>query len=423
MPVERIPRYKMLLQELLGSTPPDHVDFSPLQAAIQSVNRVASKIEAISERRENARTLAAVSAKVGIDLTGRHFIRDGMLRKVCRSKVQTYYFVLLEDAMVYGRQGGLHKKFRMIDLWECKVAEDTEAMPGVITTVVNSNNAFCFYSPLKSFILLTDSETDKIGWTTDIRDCIDRNLQGKTHPRRTSVRSEVMADNDEDSSSGYELESGFVIKNGWLNVSGGAVANGSGPSGSNVILSPSNSTSVGKKPRRMWITLTLQTISLGATFKAVQPGETIPIELCEVTPLQHDKCFRLQFLHDTKMRAQTTYVFEALSLAERDEWVRALTHCISGGDELDLRRRSLKAATLAPIFMFDKVSNVCTICTHSFAVYRPRHHCRLCGSLVCGNCSKRRWTLSYSSSKKASRVCDSCAEAAMSITRSIADEM
>ncbi|RQM16591.1 hypothetical protein DD237_001252 [Peronospora effusa] len=416
MPMERIPRYKMLLQELLGSTPPEHVDFVPLQSAILSVDRVANKIEEISEIRENARTLATVSEKVGIDLSGRHFIRDGMLRKVCRSKVQMYYFVLLEDAMVYGRQGGLHKKFHLLDLWECKVADDTETMPGAITTAMNSNNAFCFYSPLKSFILLTQSEEDKVEWTTDIRKCIDRNLSGKTHPRRTSLRSELLTDNDDDSSSGYELEGGFAIKNGWLNVSGGAVMNGSGDS-STTASSPSMSSNVGKKSRRLWITLTLQTISLGSTFKITQPEETIPIEMCEVIPLTNETCFHLQYLTDTTMRVQTTYIFEALSLGERDEWVRALRHCISGGDELALRRRSLKTATLAPIFMFDKVSNVCTNCTHTFAVYRPRHHCRLCGSLVCGNCSKRRWTLSYSSSKKASRVCDSCAVSAMSITR------
>ena len=48
---------------------------------------------------------------------------------------------------------------------------------------------------------------------------------------------------------------------------------------------------------------------------------------------------------------------------------------------------------------------------------------RLCGSLVCGNCSKRRWTLSYSLSKKASRVCDSCAMSAMSITRTLPAEV
>ncbi|CAI5739492.1 unnamed protein product [Peronospora destructor] len=407
MPMERIPRYKMLLQELLGSTPPEHVDLVPLQSAIQSVDRVANKIEEISEMRENARTLATVSEKVGIDLSGRHFIRDGMLRKVCRSKVQTYYFVLLEDAMVYGRQGGLHtKKFHLLDLWECKVADDTETMSGAITIGHE----------------LKQSEEDKVEWTTDIRNCIDRNLSGKTHPRRTSLRSELLTDNDDDSSSGYELEGGCAIKNGWLNVSGGAVVNGSGDSSTTPSLTMSSN--VNKKSRRLWITLTLQTISLGSTFKIAQPEETVSIELCKVASLQNETCsFHLHYLTDTKMRVQTTYVFEALSLAERDEWVRALTHCISGGDELALRRRSLKTATLAPIFMFDKASNVCTNCTHPFAVYRPRHHCRLCGSLVCGNCSKRRWTLSYSSSKKASRVCDSCAVSAVSIMRTFSAEV
>ncbi|RLN90256.1 hypothetical protein BBJ28_00024407 [Nothophytophthora sp. Chile5] len=298
--------------------------------------------------------------------------------------------------MVYGRQGGglQKKKFRLIDLWECKVSEDTEAMPGVITIVANSNKydpldaalyaaacvAFCFYSPLKSFILLAESEADKASWTASILDCISRNLRGQTHPRRASVRSELLLDNDHDSASGYDLEGVFVIKNGWINVSGGAATtNATSSRAHGSTLSPSANSS-GKKPRRLWITLTLQSISLASTFKSAQPEETIPIELCEVAPLRQDKSFCLQFLRDPANpetpRAQTSYVFETQAPAEREEWVRALTHCISGGDEQDLRRRSINTATLAPIFMFDKVSNVCTICTHSFAVYRPRHHCR-----------------------------------------------
>ncbi|GMF11344.1 unnamed protein product [Phytophthora lilii] len=192
MPVERIPRYKMLLQELLGSTPPEHVDFVPLQSAIRSVDRVASKIEEISERRENARTLAT-----------------------------------------------------------------------------------------------------------------------------------LLVDNDDDSSSGYELE-GFVIKNGWLNVSGGAVATVSGPTGSP---SPTPSSSVGKKARRLWITLTLQTISLGSTFKAAQPEETIAIELCEVAPLKNEKCFRLQFLHDTVRICLVTS--KCCHFYVADVITRVLTHSVS----------------------------------------------------------------------------------------------
>jgi hypothetical protein len=149
--------------------------------------------------------------------------------------------------------------------------------------------------------LLTESEEDKVGWATDIRECIDRNLQGKTHPRRASVRSDLLTDNDDDSSSGYELEGGFVIKNGWLNVSGGAVLTANDPNGGSTSTTPSPTTScnVGKKPRRLWITLTLQTISLGSTFEAAQPEETIPVELCAVAPLKNGECFRLQFLHDT----------------------------------------------------------------------------------------------------------------------------
>ncbi|KAI9911631.1 hypothetical protein PsorP6_009136 [Peronosclerospora sorghi] len=140
--------------------------------------------------------------------------------------------------------------------------------------------------------------------------------------------------------------------------------------------SPTTSSTRSKKFRRLWITLTLQTISLGSTFKTTQPEETVPIELCLVASLKNETWFRLQFPSDLKLCTQTTYVFESLSLAERDEWVRALKHCISGGDELALRRRSLKTVTLAPIFMLDKISNVCTICTQTFIVYRPRHHCR-----------------------------------------------
>lgn len=150
-----------------------------------------------------------------------------------------------------------------------------------------------------------------------------------------------------------------------------------------------------------------------------------------------------------------TFLFEAQSQPEREEWLRALTHCISGSsmpNMIDMRRRSINNATLAPVFMFNKVSNVCTICYHPFAVYRPRHHCRyaityasyfshslllspqfrltisrllscrLCGCLVCGTCSKRKWTLAYSSSKKPSRVCDNCAKTNSGITGSLDGE-
>lgn len=252
-------------------------------------------------------------------------------------------------------------------------------------------SAFYFFSQHKSFILLAASEEEKLTWIASIRENIARSLRGPTSSRRASIRSELLVNEDEVASD-YELEGAFVIKNGWLNVtSAETVSAGNGS---------------GRRPHRLWISLTLQSLSLSAVFKAAQPDESISIELCEAAPMRESTFFRLVFVSDeVRLRLcewrrlvavdscacacgysfeqirgeKKTYVFEAQTLPEREEWLRALTHCISGNaapHALDLRRQSINNATLAPVFMFNKVSNVCTICYHPFAVYRPRHHCR-----------------------------------------------
>ncbi|TMW56750.1 hypothetical protein Poli38472_006760 [Pythium oligandrum] len=398
MPMERIPRYKVFLQELMECTPSDHLDYGPLQTAMKSVDTVANTVQEIIARRESARKMEEIGSKIGIDLRGKRFVKEGSLKKVCRSKVQKYDFVLLEDSIVYGRKGsGLHKKkFRLIDLTGCRVSDDTESIPKVINAVTGGttshNTAFYFFSPLKSFILVADSEDEKAAWMSIIQSSIDKALRGPRHSRRASVRSELLLD-EEESANDYELESAFVIKNGWLNVVG------------------ENNT----RSRRMWITLNMQSVTIALNFKGVQPEETISIGSCEAVPMKESNFFRIYVQTENNSKHavdRQAFTFETDSSAEREEWLRALHHCISGSipDTIELRRASLSSTALAPIFMFNKVSSACTICYHTFAVYRPRHHCRFCGSLVCGNCSKRRWPMSYNTPKKTSRICDVCVE-------------
>jgi hypothetical protein len=179
------------------------------------------------------------------------------------------------------------------------------------------------------------------------------------------VRSDALLDVDEDENHLGGDSSTLVIKNGWLNVSRRD--------------EPNN-----RRSRRLWITLTLQTLSIASTFKAAQPDESFVIGDCVASAMRQNALLQVQVqTHDPSAASPNrprTLVLEAQSLAEREEWVRALSHCIAGSHELpktlDMRRRSVNQSMLAPIFMFDKVSNVCTICTQTFAVYRPRHHCR-----------------------------------------------
>lgn len=63
----------------------------------------------------------------------------------------------------------------------------------------------------------------------------------------------------------------------------------------------------------------------------------------------------------------------------------------------------------------DNLSDVCQLCLDSFTMTRRRHHCRRCGSLVCGACSTKKFKHTPVDSLKSKspkvekeRACDSC---------------
>ncbi|TDH68726.1 hypothetical protein CCR75_009156 [Bremia lactucae] len=53
-------------------------------------------------------------------------------------------------------------------------------------------------------------------------------------------------------------------------------------------------------------------------------------------------------------------------------------------------------------------SNKCAICTCSFSIVKSKHHCRVCGEAVCGQCS-RKWSLQPGAQVETqARLCTSC---------------
>jgi FYVE/RhoGEF/PH domain-containing protein 5/6 len=98
MPMDRIPTYQKFLNDLIQYTTPDHLDHGPLNAAIKTVELVAKKIKEVISKQQNEVKIQEIYQKTSLDtLKGKHFVKEGMLRKVCRSKVHRYNFYLLED--------------------------------------------------------------------------------------------------------------------------------------------------------------------------------------------------------------------------------------------------------------------------------------------------------------------------------------
>ncbi|KAH8923343.1 hypothetical protein BT69DRAFT_1319610 [Atractiella rhizophila] len=62
----------------------------------------------------------------------------------------------------------------------------------------------------------------------------------------------------------------------------------------------------------------------------------------------------------------------------------------------------------APIWVPDDKANACMVCGSQFGIFRRKHHCRLCGRVVCYNCSKKTFIIPHKKEKETARSCDAC---------------
>jgi len=61
----------------------------------------------------------------------------------------------------------------------------------------------------------------------------------------------------------------------------------------------------------------------------------------------------------------------------------------------------------APLWIPDNGVSMCQLCASTFKMLRRRHHCRICGKVVCGACSGHTLPIAYDNNNPG-RVCVSC---------------
>ncbi|XP_062512581.1 FYVE, RhoGEF and PH domain-containing protein 6-like [Corticium candelabrum] len=107
MPVQRVPRYKLLLEELLKYTPHDDLDWIKLDAACKKIGEVAIHINEHIRQHENFQEMLRIQRSLSgvpdILVPGRRFIKEGCLKKVCGRKLKERMCYLFSDLFVYAR--------------------------------------------------------------------------------------------------------------------------------------------------------------------------------------------------------------------------------------------------------------------------------------------------------------------------------
>lgn len=170
MPIQRLPRLKMLLERLLKYTAEDHADAEDLVTCLRCISEVAEYVNKGVTEKENRikmwrvqRTLVPTPE----DLIQPHrlYVREGYLTKVCRRTNKRWYFFLFSDILIYGYKlsGSRVQHKRTIEL---RRVTDLPARH-------NNGCAFVVFGKPKSFVLIAESVREKYEWLANLMTCCD----------------------------------------------------------------------------------------------------------------------------------------------------------------------------------------------------------------------------------------------------------
>ena len=132
IPVQRIPRYKLLLEELLKLLSPSAGDFEAIQRSLLKILEAA--VEMNESIRQQVRKRAIVEVMMSIDSKyrinlldnpDRRFLRSGFLKRQMRYGDKDFMFWLFSDKLLYGVNIGpwVHHASRSIEISHCYSVE------------------------------------------------------------------------------------------------------------------------------------------------------------------------------------------------------------------------------------------------------------------------------------------------------------
>jgi len=177
-PIQRVPRYPMLLKEIIKNTDDNHPDLDLLTLALEkytSLNRDINEGIKEQEKRNKVREIGEKVLDGGKPISlvapARRFIMKGELWKVCRGKNKKYTFFLFNDTLIYADPQGKYFKFHnQLDINQSFSAE------GVEGNQQYPPHSMKISSSTKSFVAFADDENDCIKWLKamqELRDQLD----------------------------------------------------------------------------------------------------------------------------------------------------------------------------------------------------------------------------------------------------------
>ncbi|GAA5877957.1 hypothetical protein JCM16303_002792 [Sporobolomyces ruberrimus] len=422
--VQRVPRYRLLLMELLEFTDEDHPDLRDLENAFKLVDSVATHLDSqIDSHTHDLTILNLQRCFSNLDFPllspGRRLLRSGSLRKINRGgKEQTRLFFLFNDLLLHaatiegtsnwglgisgafvsvneamGQGQECTSCYRLVDKFEL------EDVTVIGTDEGQLKYGFEILSTMKSFAVYADSLESKTSWLDAVRDA----KAALMSDRRTLQRATIF-----DSSSLPPSSESMTTKSD---------RRVSLPSPSKNPSSFLGETPIPRTPpRHVSLVPQLGTIPptpaeelQGLNFP-VTPSRPLPRSVSSPNPREPDPSPpthtpRPSFTSSspTSTKSRESPLTRRPSLRTRrwselrpSDAVQAITSALLPStsstktlEDLSTDEMEYKVieAYHAPVWVPDSKVGKCMRCANGFGLWRRKHHCRLCGGIVCWACS------------------------------------
>lgn len=188
LPMQRVPRYVLLLETLWKNTPDGHPDKELLQQALGKTREMAEEINRYVETHERDVKMLDVGALLvgcpfDLIVPARKFVKEGSFKKITSKFVIEDLYLLFSDMLVYcSRRVNGQLQYKGHIMLATSWVRD-------LLDTANVQNMFQVVSPGKTYTFFFNSATHKAEWFQAINGCIERLVEKE--PRLKEQRGPV----------------------------------------------------------------------------------------------------------------------------------------------------------------------------------------------------------------------------------------
>jgi hypothetical protein len=208
LPIQRIPRYVLLVSELLKQTREGHPDLPLLQKALADIKVVAQHVNARMTASEMEAKVLEIQSSLWVAtgsvpelvVPGRTFVKEGPVAKVrsSGSLKRNYYLFCFNDIVVYATTNPLFRSkyhyHKAIDYYGAFPADEEVRQTGI--TLKYGECAFKVTGSNGYRIFVVQSESERRDWLKALTDLADAKEEKRKSWGR--ARGDLLFDDDDD---------------------------------------------------------------------------------------------------------------------------------------------------------------------------------------------------------------------------------